>query len=63
VPPHDCPFPPLPFVSGETITTLDRLDEARAAYERALALSSSEPERRFLSARITTVTQDFQRGR
>jgi RNA polymerase sigma-70 factor (ECF subfamily) len=48
---------------ADFLRRLDRLDEARAAYERALALSPSEPERRFLSARITTVTQDLQHGR
>jgi RNA polymerase sigma-70 factor (ECF subfamily) len=31
---------------------LGRTVEARAAYERALKLASSEPERRFLARRI-----------
>jgi RNA polymerase sigma-70 factor, ECF subfamily len=56
-------YPYLHATRADFLRRLDRLDEARTAYERALALSSSEPERRFLSARITTVTQDFRRGR
>ena len=31
---------------------LGRVDDARAAYERALALTRQEPERRFLERRI-----------
>lgn len=31
---------------------LGRLDEARAAYQRALALTKQEPERRFLAAQL-----------
>ena len=37
---------------GELLRRLGRNREARAAYERALGLSSSEPERRFLAKRI-----------
>jgi RNA polymerase sigma-70 factor (ECF subfamily) len=37
---------------GELLRRLGRGDEARQAYGRALALSSSEPERRFLMRRI-----------
>jgi RNA polymerase sigma-70 factor (ECF subfamily) len=36
---------------------LGRFDEARAAYERALALTKQEPERRFLSRRIAETGQ------
>jgi RNA polymerase sigma-70 factor (ECF subfamily) len=31
---------------------LGRLDDARASYERALALAAQEPERRFLERRL-----------
>ncbi len=34
---------------------LGRTDEARAAYERALALARQEPERRFLERRLTSL--------
>jgi RNA polymerase sigma factor (sigma-70 family) len=37
---------------GELLRRLGRTAEARAAYERALELASSEPERRFLERRI-----------
>ena len=37
---------------GELLRRLGRPVEARAAYERALELASSEPERRFLERRI-----------
>jgi RNA polymerase sigma-70 factor, ECF subfamily len=37
---------------GELLRRLGRPIEARAAYERALALARSEPERRFLAGRI-----------
>ena len=37
---------------GELLRRLGRTDEARAAFERALELARSEPERRFLAGRI-----------
>jgi RNA polymerase sigma-70 factor (ECF subfamily) len=37
---------------AELLRRLDRLDEARAAFERALELATTEPERRFLRGRI-----------
>ena len=37
---------------GELLRRLDRMDEARAAYERALGLVSADEERRFLDARL-----------
>ena len=37
---------------GELLRRLGRLQDARQAYERALELASSEPERRFLARRI-----------
>jgi RNA polymerase sigma-70 factor, ECF subfamily len=40
---------------GELLRRLDRLDEARAAFERALELAQAEPERRFLRRRIEEV--------
>jgi len=36
---------------AEVLRRLDRIDEARAAYDRALELVHSEPERRFLERR------------
>jgi RNA polymerase sigma-70 factor (ECF subfamily) len=38
---------------AELLQRLGRTDEARAAYERALELAASEPERSFLAGRIT----------
>jgi RNA polymerase sigma-70 factor (ECF subfamily) len=40
---------------AELLRRLNRLDEARAAFERALELAPAEPERRFLRARIQEV--------
>ncbi len=40
---------------ADMLRRLDRLDEARAAYERALELTSSNPERRFLERRLSTL--------
>jgi RNA polymerase sigma-70 factor, ECF subfamily len=37
---------------AELLRRLDRVDEARAAYERALELVHAEPERRFLERRL-----------
>jgi RNA polymerase sigma-70 factor, ECF subfamily len=37
---------------ADLLRRLDRPEEARAAYERALQLASAEPERRFLAGRI-----------
>jgi RNA polymerase sigma-70 factor, ECF subfamily len=37
---------------AELLSRLDRTDEARAAYERALELVHSDPERRFLEGRL-----------
>jgi RNA polymerase sigma-70 factor (ECF subfamily) len=41
---------------AELLRRLGRTDEARAAYERALELVHSEPERRFLEQRLATLT-------
>jgi RNA polymerase sigma-70 factor (ECF subfamily) len=41
---------------GELLRRLGRGDEASAAYERALALSRSQPERRFLEGRIAELS-------
>ena len=38
---------------GELLRRLDRREEARAAYRRALELASAKPERRFLERRLT----------
>ena len=45
-------YPYLHSTRGELLRRLNRLDEARAAYDRALELTRSEPEMRFLSRRI-----------
>jgi len=41
---------------AELLRRLDRVDEARAAYDRALQLVHSEPERRFLERRKADLT-------
>jgi len=41
---------------GELLRRLDRSEEARAEYERALALTGQESERRFLEARVARLT-------
>ena len=41
---------------ADFLRRLGRSDEARAAYARALQLAESEPERRFLEARVNDVT-------
>jgi RNA polymerase sigma-70 factor (ECF subfamily) len=40
---------------GELLRRLDRLDEARAAYERALELTADGPDRRLLQDRLDTI--------
>jgi RNA polymerase sigma-70 factor (ECF subfamily) len=40
---------------AELLRRLDRVDEARAAYARALELVASEPERRFLERRLAEI--------
>jgi RNA polymerase sigma-70 factor, ECF subfamily len=37
---------------ADLLRRLERVEEARAAYERALALTTAEPERRFLARRL-----------
>ena len=37
---------------AELLRRLGRVEDARSAYERALALAASEPERRFLKRRL-----------
>jgi RNA polymerase sigma-70 factor (ECF subfamily) len=37
---------------AELLRRLGRVDEAREAYRQAIALSASEPERRFLERRL-----------
>jgi hypothetical protein len=52
-----CPFTRPPFVSyaniDQTPGWLDRVEDACAAYERALELVHSDAERRFLEQRLT----------
>jgi RNA polymerase sigma-70 factor (ECF subfamily) len=38
---------------ADLLRRLERVEEARAAYERALALTTAEPERRFLQRRLS----------
>jgi RNA polymerase sigma-70 factor, ECF subfamily len=45
-------YPYLYSTRGELLARLGRTDEARVALQRALALTRSEPERRFLSRRL-----------
>jgi RNA polymerase sigma-70 factor, ECF subfamily len=42
---------------GELLRRLGRLDEARAAFEQALELATSDPERRFLARRLAELTE------
>jgi RNA polymerase sigma-70 factor, ECF subfamily len=42
----------LESTRGELLRRLGRIDEARSAYSRALALAVTEPERRFLTRRL-----------
>ncbi len=42
----------LDSTRGELLRRLGRIDEARSAYERALSLAATEPERRFLARRL-----------
>ncbi|MHB0955449.1 MAG: RNA polymerase sigma factor [Pirellulaceae bacterium] len=41
---------------GELLRRLEKTDEARIAFERALQLAKQEPERRFLTKRLRTLT-------
>ncbi len=43
--------PPLPAARADLLRRLGRAAEARAAYDRALALATSKPDRRFLARR------------
>jgi RNA polymerase sigma-70 factor (ECF subfamily) len=47
------PYHYLHATRAELLRRLDRVDDARAAYERALELVHSEAERRFLEQRLT----------
>jgi RNA polymerase sigma-70 factor (ECF subfamily) len=44
---------------AELLRRLDRVDEARAAYERALELVSSDAERRFLELRLAELATGY----
>jgi RNA polymerase sigma-70 factor (ECF subfamily) len=48
----------LHAMRAELLTRLDRTDEARAAYEQALALVHSDAERRFLEGRLAELSRD-----
>jgi RNA polymerase sigma-70 factor (ECF subfamily) len=50
-------YPYLHSTRADLLRRLGRSDEARLAYERALELARTEPERRFLRHRITELTQ------
>jgi RNA polymerase sigma-70 factor (ECF subfamily) len=45
-------YPYLHSTRAELLRRLDRVDEARAAYERALELVNADAERRFLERRL-----------
>jgi RNA polymerase sigma-70 factor, ECF subfamily len=45
-------YPYLHSTRAELLRRLDRADEARAAYQRALDLARTDPERRFLQRRL-----------
>ncbi|HEX3670209.1 MAG TPA: sigma-70 family RNA polymerase sigma factor [Candidatus Cybelea sp.] len=45
-------YAPLHSVRAELLRRADRADEARAAYAHAIALTKSDPERRYLSERL-----------
>jgi RNA polymerase sigma-70 factor, ECF subfamily len=45
-------YPYLHSTRAELLRRLGRVEEARAAYQRALELTASDPERRFLSRRL-----------
>jgi RNA polymerase sigma-70 factor (ECF subfamily) len=49
-------YAPAHSARAELCRRLGRLDDARAAYERALQLSRQEPEQRFLAARLEALT-------
>lgn len=48
-------YQPAHAARADLLRRLDRRDEARTAYERALALTGQEPERRFLSRRLASL--------
>jgi RNA polymerase sigma-70 factor (ECF subfamily) len=48
-------YPYLHAARADFLRRLDRPAEARAAYQRALELTASEPERRFLSSRLASL--------
>jgi RNA polymerase sigma-70 factor, ECF subfamily len=50
-------YPYLHSTRAELLRRLDRIDEAIAAYRRALELVTAEPERRLLRRRITELEQ------
>jgi RNA polymerase sigma-70 factor (ECF subfamily) len=49
-------YPYLHSTRAELLRRLGRTDDARAAYERALALTRTEPERRFLQRRVAELS-------
>src|ERR1700686_4430548 len=49
---HLSPYPLAHSARAEMCRRLGRIPEARASYEKALALASQEPDRRFLARRI-----------
>lgn len=47
----------LPAARAELLAKLGRTDEARAAYDQALALVTNDPERAFLQSRATSLSE------
>jgi RNA polymerase sigma-70 factor (ECF subfamily) len=46
----------LPATRADLLRRLGRTDEAAAAYQEALALATTDPERRYLTRRLTETT-------
>jgi RNA polymerase sigma-70 factor (ECF subfamily) len=53
-------YHPLPMARADLLHRLGRLPEATAAYEQALALAGSEPERDHLRRRIAAIGKETQ---
>ncbi len=52
------PYPPFHIVRGELLARLGRTDEATVAFDRALALTTNEAERKYLTARRQRLDDD-----
>jgi RNA polymerase sigma-70 factor (ECF subfamily) len=52
----------LHAATADLLRRLDRFAEAEAAYERALELAQSEPERRFLKRRLGEIATSWKKA-